>query len=418
MTDYKRGEFYEHGGVMSRQNRWIAIGFAILFCGEVYGQSLSWKVKLLALDTNEGVAIADFDGDGRLDVSAGRNWFHNSDFVARPIRSFGDANGYAESNGDFACDVDQDGRMDIIASGFFDTRLVWYRNPGIEALRLGQQWEAHVLVDTQNKENEAQLFEDIDGDDIPEWIVNSWVANRPFLVWRFNQEKQEFIVKEPGKPQHKVQVPTLSQCTIGLTANGHGMAVGDLNGDGKKDLLVGKGWYESPQRNIFSQPWKYHADWDIQGSVPMLVMDVNSDGRNDILVGQAHNYGLHWWEQSEPQDGRLQWEKHMIDNTVSQLHVLHLADLTGNGRPELITGKRYFAHNGGDPGAREPLTMLYYEIDTKTASFKRHVISKHDVGTGLQIKTADIDGNGLTDIAVAGKSGTHIVFNQGFKQVK
>ena len=60
--------------------------------------------------------------------------------------------------------------------------------------------------------------------------------------------------------------------------------------------------------------------------------------------------------------------------------------------------------------------MLYYEIDRKEAKFTRHVISKEQVGTGLQIKTGDIDGNGLNDIAVAGKSGTYILFNKGLKK--
>ncbi|MFL2869554.1 MAG: FG-GAP repeat domain-containing protein [Pirellulaceae bacterium] len=394
----------------------LASIFAFVLPTCASAQSLTWEIRPLALDTNEGVGIADFDGDGKLDVSAGRNWFHNPDFVARPLRNFGDVNGYAESNGDFVYDVDQDGRMDVIATGFFDTKLMWFRNPGKEALRLGQLWEPHLLIDTKNKENEAQLFEDIDGDGKPEWIVNSWIADRPFLVWRFGKTKQEIPVKEPGKPNHVVNVPTLSQCTIGVNANGHGMAVGDLNGDGHKDLLVGKGWYESPTTDVLGQTWKYHADWDLHTSVPMLVMDVNSDGRNDLIVGQAHDFGLHWWEQLPPADGKLVWKKHLIDDTVSQLHVLHLADLTGDGKPELITGKRYFAHNGGDPGAKEPVTMLYYEIDTTEATFTRHVISKERVGTGLQIKTGDIDGNGFNDIAVAGKSGTYILFNHGFKK--
>ena len=136
----------------------MAFSLAITIPLSVFAQSLTWEIKPLALDTNEGVAIADFDGDGKLDVSAGRNWYHNPDFVARPLRNFGDVNGYAESNGDFVYDVDKDGRPDVIATGFFDTKLMWFRNPGKEALRLGQLWDPHLLVDTKNQQNEAQLF--------------------------------------------------------------------------------------------------------------------------------------------------------------------------------------------------------------------------------------------------------------------
>ena len=87
--------------------------------------------------------------------------------------------------------------------------------------------------------------------------------------------------------------------------------------------------------------------------------------------------------------------------------------LNADGEPELITGKRYFAHNGGDKGAREPIEIVYYSIDRKTGTFSRNLIHKGRAGIGLQIRAADIDGNGFVDIAVAGKSGTHILFNQG-----
>ena len=106
----------------------------------------------------------------------------------------------------------------------------------------------------------------------------------------------------------------------------------------------------------------------------MLVYDVNNDGKSDILVGEAHAHGLYWWENQGEQNGTIAFEKHLIDEKTSQLHALHLADLNADGEPELITGKRYFAHNGGDKGAREPIEIVYYSIDRKTGTFSRHLI--------------------------------------------
>lgn len=59
--------------------------------------------------------------------------------------------------------------------------------------------------------------------------------------------------------------------------------------------------------------------------------------------------------------GAGKWAKHMIDDTWSQAHALTMVDLNGDGRPEFVTGKRYMAHNGSDPGDREPLGIYWYE---------------------------------------------------------
>ncbi len=75
----------------------------------------------------------------------------------------------------------------------------------------------------------------------------------------------------------------------------NGDFVMDVNDDGRIDVLIGSGWYEHPSDNPWGQDWKFHPDWDIQGSIPMIVRDVDRDGKNDLLVGAGHDYGLYWW---------------------------------------------------------------------------------------------------------------------------
>ncbi len=363
----------------------------------------AWRIRPLVLDANEGCAIGDIDGNGSPDIVAGRNWYPAPEFTPRPLRTIEDWNGYVQSNGDFLFDVNGDGRLDVIAGSFIPGEVHWYQNPGDEALRLGHLWPRHLLADTGRSENEAQLLSDLDQDGTPEWLVNSWNPKNPLLAWRFVASSEDL----PGGAKYRMEAATLA-----ATGNSHGLGAGDLNGAGKFDVLTGAGWYQQPESNPWDQPWSFHPDWQIQASIPMLVADVDRDGRSDVLVGQGHDYGLSWWRQLLPQtDGTLAFDKILIDKSYSQPHALALADLDGDGRDELITGKRYFAHNGGDPGGREPPLIVAYAFDPEEAAFHKTVIEQGHVGIGLQIATGDLDGNRSIDLAVAGKSGSYVLFN-------
>lgn len=364
---------------------------------------ISFQKRLLYLDANEGSAIADVNNDGQLDIVAGRNWFAGPDFVARPLRLIDDWNGYVQSNGDHVYDVNQDGWVDVVAGSFLPTEVHWYENPGRAGLQKGVLWQKHLLHDTEASTNEISFLRDLDGDQTPEWIVNSWNKQSPLLAWPLSV--------------HSDGGPALQKVVLGTEGHGHGMGFGDINGDGREDILVGTGWYERPAENPFRSSWTYHADWDLHASIPMLVRDLDGDGRNDLIWGKGHDVGLYWWEQLEPtSDGTTQWKKHLIDDRFSQAHALHWADLDNDGQDELITGKRKWAHNGEDPGGGDPPALYYYEWEAQSLTFTRHVIDEGNVGTGLQIRTADMNRDGQIDIVVAGKSGTYLLINEGAVQ--
>ncbi|MDP2895969.1 MAG: VCBS repeat-containing protein [bacterium] len=390
------------------------VGLACLFlahtaCGADAG-GLKFSRRCLMVSPNEGCAIADVNRDGKPDIIAGTSWFAAPDFIPRPVRElqqvslgFG-ANEFYANNGDHLCDVDGDGWIDVISGGWTEAELFWYKNPGKDGLEKGWKWEPRLLVKAR-AENEAFDLRDLDGDGVPEVIVHCWVGRDPMVIWKLARGAD-------GQP-------TANRIVLGANGCGHGYSYGDVNGDGRDDILCAAGWYECPSGDVFAKPWKFHPETSLSSaSSPFVVVDVNGDGRNDIIWGKGHDYGVYLREQGEPKpDGTTTWTEHLIDKEWSQAHSMAWADLDGDGKGELITGKRVRGHGDYDPGAKEPECLYYYKWDGAAQKFVRHTISPpgRGPGTGMQICVADLNGDGRPDIAVSGKSGTWLLINEGMQ---
>ena len=265
--------------------------------------------------------------------------------------------------------------------------------PGEKGLRMGLLWEPNLLIDTGQKTNELCQFVSVDGDGKREWIANQWNKKAPTIVW-YQDDKGKFKGHTIG-PQ-----------------SGHGIGFGDLNNDGRSDIVIGTGWYERPEGDPYAGPWKFRQSWTQSLSCPVLIRGVNGDGRNDLLWGKGHDYGVFaWLSKGFDDQGNFLYEEVKIDDSFSQAHALHFADLDGDGVDELITGKRVYGHNGRDPGADDVPVVMYYTWDKKFKTFGKHVAAK-GAGIGLHIVTADLDADGDLEIVVPGKEGTQILWNK------
>ena len=190
------------------------------------------------------------------------------------------------------------------------------------------------------------------------------------------------------------------------------------------DLICWKknGWWQ--QTATVGELFRFHAfPFAQSGGSQMFAYDFDGDGDNDIIsVQNAHGWGLTWFEQ-RGSDGEIGFVPRQIlpdrfdasaDVNISQMHSLALADIDGDGVQDVITGKRFYAHGGKDPGAHQ-LPVLYWFRTVRggpEVQFEPHLIDEL-TGVGTQLTVGDVTGNGAPDIVVGNKLGTSIVVNSG-----
>lgn len=387
---------------------------------------IAFLAHRLGTDHAEGISLLDMDGDGFADLLSGAYWYKNpgaggGEWTRHQFRTVGIHSEFVSDCGEWIVDVDHDGLPDLVTTGWIANGLWWYRNPGPAATLAGTQWKAEKIADSFDTEGGA--FADINGDGKPDLALAHY--NHSGLIWvDFSSDKPRV---------HHVG---------GSEQDGHGIGVADINGDGKADILTPHGWFQ--QIDADADKWLWHPDWDLgDAGFPILGYDVNHDGKLDLIYGQGHGYGLYWLEQAGTPAHRL-WIRHTIDESFSQSHALALVDLNGDGSPELVTGKRYRGHSGGDPGSYDPIVVYAYRlpsaaaIDTAKAraakskstsdprrqsnmviadpaadpAFTRVALSVNGTASiGTQIIAADLDHDGDMDLATAGKLGVHVLEN-------
>ncbi|GAB4027598.1 FG-GAP repeat domain-containing protein [Spirosoma koreense] len=358
--------------------------------------TLHFNRYFVAAESYESVGVFDVDKNDTLDLVSGDFWYEGPLFRRRHlIGNEPRKDQYFDDFSTIPLDVNGDGRLDFVTGGWFDQTLRWVENPGNgKAI-----WPLHEIGKVGNVETTRAW--DIDGDGVIDIVPNN-----------------------PGHPLKYLKLTspgTFKQIPVAPT-QGHGLGFGDVNGDGRGDLIVSDGWLEAPQDRTAGN-WTLHKEFTLgTASVPIIVADVNGDKLADLIVGQGHGYGLHWYEQSPATGGQRNWTKHLIDEKNSQYHCLEWTDITGDGRPDLITGKRYRAHNDGDAGAYDPVGLYYFTWDAAHKQFMKHDISYGQAGvgkgTGIYFAIADLHKTGRKDIVVAGKDGLFVFFNEGTSKNK
>ncbi|MBX7211414.1 MAG: VCBS repeat-containing protein [Verrucomicrobiaceae bacterium] len=359
------------------------------------------RVQLTDIYYSEGANVADFNNDGVIDAVYGPFWFAGPDFKTKHLiyKAFPQPReAYANHFFAWPFDFDGDGWVDVLTAGFPGTPAYVYRNPGKEERPDG--WMKHQVFDWVS--NESPHFINLVGDDKPELVCTrdgffGYVEINKLEKWAFH---------------------TISE-RIAPDRFGHGLGVGDINGDGRMDVIMQNGWFEQPAD--LKQPlWTLHkVSFAPRGGAEMYAYDVDGDGDNDVITSlAAHEYGLSWFEQT-PKGftehlimGERPGQSH-YNIAFSELHSVALADMDGDGLKDIVTGKTYWSHHEKSPGWNDGAVVYWFKL-VRSPKGVDWVPMKADgeTGIGRQLVVKDVNGDGLPDIVVGGMKGGNVLLHR------
>ncbi|MBL9190118.1 MAG: VCBS repeat-containing protein [Opitutaceae bacterium] len=386
---------------------------------------------------SEGAAFGDLNRDGKPDAIYGPYWFEGPDFTRRheiyapaktttvkekdgSSRTFagwhggmGNANGYSNDNFfAFVHDLDGDGWNDVLTYGLPHTPAYLYLNPGPR----GGHWARHTVLD--EVDNESPTFTDLDGDGKPEIVcVNGGNFGYASPDWKNPTAKWKFTPISTGGTWQRYT---------------HGLGVGDMNGDGRLDVLFKDGWFEQPVKREPGVTWRLHKHFFAPGGAQMFAYDVNGDGLADVITSlAAHGWGFAWYEQLREKDahGTPTFKPHIIMNrepsenrygvTFSEIHAVELVDVDGDGLKDIVTGKCFWAHGPAGtaiaaPDANAPAVLYWFKLVRLPGGGVDWVpnLIDDDSGVGRQIGLGDVNGDGRPDVIIGNKKGAFVFVNE------
>ncbi len=379
---------------------------------------IAWKKSVIeGKFRSEGVAIADVNKDGKTDVLIGDSWYEAPSWAKHDIRKpgdFGDGlHSYSKCMACWSDDVNGDGWPDQIVVGFPGDPAYWYENPkGKDG-----HWPRHDIWHSAC--NETPLYTDLFGDG-HRVLVMGWQPkgkdNEGQMAWfdpaiEPTQTWQMHPVSEPSRPGKVIP---------GTFKFAHGLGVGDLNGDGRNDVICTGGWWEQPESGRkATTPWTFHPARLGDAVADMIVYDVNHDGKADVIASSAHQYGIWWFEQGASKDGSPAFTRHdLFPDLVSETHALIAADINRDGLKDLVTGKRFWSHGTSEAGSDKPARIYWFEAsrgpEGKITFTPREIDDQSGIGT--QFVVADFNGDGLLDVVTANKKGVFLVEQVGPKK--
>jgi hypothetical protein len=388
------------------------------------------RVQLTDRFYAEGISAGDINKDGVVDAVSGPYGYLGPAYEraveiyrpsVNPIANPTNGGHYTDNFLNYVYDFTGDGWNDYLKVNFNGAYL--YVNPKGES----RYWSMFQVTEVGVSSETTQLG-DIDGDGKSELLGSiGSAANRVIGYWK------------PGADATArwTWVPISEKGDWG----GHGYGLGDLNDDGKVDIIQGSGWWAQPAAGAASGVWAFTpvpfgrgTDAFIRGA-DMFAYDVNGDKLPDVITSLfAHGPGLVWFEQQKAAGGAVTWKMHMIMDrpeasaderktweiadksfVFTELHAVQVIDMDGDGLKDIVSGKRWLSHGfeWGENDRDDPPVVAWFKLVRKAGGqveFVPHVINNY-VGLGTQIAVTDVNGDSRPDVLTAARKGAHIFLN-------
>jgi hypothetical protein len=343
----------------------------------------------------DGITSGDLNRDGKPDIVSGPFWYEGPDFKKAheiyPAVDFPLPPNPTNSMFSYVYDFNGDGWPDVLRLGRVHLHpAVWFENPQGKP----GPWKEHAVFDRILGES-------------PPFVIHN---GAPALVCHW-ENKWGLVTpdrSDPAKPW------TFQPVTAEGKYNQfyHGTGWGDLDGDGKPDLILNEGWWKQGAGLWSAHPFKFGD----KGGAQMFAVDVDGDGDQDVITSlDAHGWGLAWWEQTKPGEFRKhafmgdRSEESTYGVAFSQPHALAIADVDGDGLPDLVTGKRRWAHGpkGDVEPDGEPVVYWFQLVRKPEVKFVPRKIDGSS-GVGVQLTVVDVTGDGAPDVLTVSKLGAFL----------